>query len=353
MNKKVYRTFKENLGFRIVFSVIIVIIFVLTAQTLFSVVREGNKEKKYLRDRGEILVRLLSKRATVGVFAENEEMLKDIATDVIGLQDVLSITIYNSNAKVLYSKRKTSSVSSLATTGDNSVDKHDFTGSLSIVETQDTFEFVKPVVLQPAAQVDETLYLNAPTAAQPAKIIGYVSITLSKDTYRHEIASVVEQNVVIMVIFIIASITIIHLLVKKVTSPLKTLTEDVKAFEKGLPINPLPVETTDEVGNLSAAFNAMIVARGHAENSLRDSEERYRRLVELSPDGIYVQHDDNLMFINTSGAKLLGALDSSQLLGQQMLNHINEKDRDYIWKRIQQVRNLAQFLLFSKQSFSN
>jgi len=338
LNNKINIALKENLGFRILSSFVIVIIFVLTAYTLFSVVREGNKEKKSLRERGEILVGLLSKRSTVGVFAENKEMLKDVVSDVIGLRDVLSITIYNSNARVLYSRHKALSVSSRATPYDNAIDNLRFTGPLNIVETPNAFEFLKPVALRPVGQGDETLYFSAPATGESGRVIGYVSIALSKDTYRREIASVIEQNAVIMVIFIIISITIIHILVKKVTNPLKTLTNKVKAFEKGLPIDPLPVETTDEVGNLAAAFNAMTVARGQAENSLRESEERYRRLVELSPDAIYVQHDDKFMFINTSGATLFGALDPSRLLGQQVSNHIDEKDREYVRKRIKQVQ---------------
>ena len=338
MNNKVNIALKENLGFRIVFSVIVVIIFVLTAHTMFSVIREGNKEKKSLRERGEILVRLIAKRSMVGVFAENREMLKDVVSDVMGLQDVLSVTIYNSNAKVLCSRRKTSSISSQVTPDDNAIDNVKFTDALNISENPVSFVFIKPVALRPEGQGDETLYFSPPEAGKSERVIGYVRIALSKDTYRHEIASVVEQNVIIMIIFIIASVTIIHMLVKKVTNPLKTLTNKVKAFEKGLPIDPLPVETNDEVGNLAAAFNAMTVARGQAENSMRESEERYRRLVELSPDAIYVQHDDKFMFINKSGATLLGASDPSQLLGQRVSNHIDEKEREYTRRRVQQVQ---------------
>jgi len=43
------------------------------------------------------------------------------------------------------------------------------------------------------------------------------------------------------------------------------------------------------------------------EESLRESEERYRILVELSPDAIYIHSDGKLVFSKRYGAKLLGA----------------------------------------------
>jgi two-component system cell cycle sensor histidine kinase PleC len=50
-----------------------------------------------------------------------------------------------------------------------------------------------------------------------------------------------------------------------------------------------------------------ISERRQAEEALRDSERRYRTLVELSPDAIYVHCDGVLMFINQAGARFFGA----------------------------------------------
>ena len=42
-----------------------------------------------------------------------------------------------------------------------------------------------------------------------------------------------------------------------------------------------------------------------AENALRESESRYRNLVELSPDAIFVLKDEAVVFVNEAGRKLL------------------------------------------------
>src|SRR6185369_16323318 len=49
------------------------------------------------------------------------------------------------------------------------------------------------------------------------------------------------------------------------------------------------------------------VQRKRAEAELQLSEERYRSLVELSPDAFFVQGDGKIVFINSAGVKLFGA----------------------------------------------
>ncbi len=55
-----------------------------------------------------------------------------------------------------------------------------------------------------------------------------------------------------------------------------------------------------------------------AELALQESEERYRRLVELSPDAIGVLAFGKIKFINTAGTRLFGASHLEQLLDRPM-----------------------------------
>ena len=52
-----------------------------------------------------------------------------------------------------------------------------------------------------------------------------------------------------------------------------------------------------------------------AEQALRESEEHYRGLVEMSPDAILVLNDSNIMEINSAVLTLFGASSPQQLLG--------------------------------------
>lgn len=60
--------------------------------------------------------------------------------------------------------------------------------------------------------------------------------------------------------------------------------------------------------------------RGHrrSEEALRASEERYRRLVELSPDAILVTDQSGIVFANPAAIELFGAQSLDQLLGKSL-----------------------------------
>ncbi|HZD60788.1 MAG TPA: PAS domain S-box protein [Anaerolineae bacterium] len=56
--------------------------------------------------------------------------------------------------------------------------------------------------------------------------------------------------------------------------------------------------------------------------ALSDSKERYRRLVELSPDGIAVHSNGKIVYINAAGAKMLGADTPEELTSRSLLSFI-------------------------------
>ena len=56
------------------------------------------------------------------------------------------------------------------------------------------------------------------------------------------------------------------------------------------------------------------------EQELFESEERYRQLVESSPDIIVVHCAEKIVFVNRAGVEKLGAADAAELLGLPMWN---------------------------------
>lgn len=51
-------------------------------------------------------------------------------------------------------------------------------------------------------------------------------------------------------------------------------------------------------------------------DALRESEDRYRRLVEACPDAILIVRGDQIVFINSAGIGLFGATSAEQLIGK-------------------------------------
>jgi PAS domain S-box-containing protein len=80
-----------------------------------------------------------------------------------------------------------------------------------------------------------------------------------------------------------------------------------------------------------------VTERMHAQEALRKSEERYRRLVELCPDALMVLHHGEIAFVNTAAQRLLGAAEPEQLIGRPFLDFIAAEGRDAIAQRLQQI----------------
>ncbi len=96
--------------------------------------------------------------------------------------------------------------------------------------------------------------------------------------------------------------------------------------------NVAPVE---QEGRVVAAIHVSIdiSARRHAEQTLRDSEERYRRLLEALPDGVIVGSGGQVVYANASAARILGWEEPAALVGFPTRELVHPDDRSAALER--------------------
>jgi PAS domain S-box-containing protein len=80
-----------------------------------------------------------------------------------------------------------------------------------------------------------------------------------------------------------------------------------------------------------------ITDRQQAQEAMRASEERYRRLVEMSPEPVAVHSEGLFVFANQAMADMLGAESPEQIVGTPAMDRVHPDYRDLVKSRIRQV----------------
>jgi PAS domain S-box-containing protein len=74
------------------------------------------------------------------------------------------------------------------------------------------------------------------------------------------------------------------------------------------------------------------------DQALRESEERYRVLVESSPEPIAVHSQGVIVYANPAAARLMGADEPARLLGMPVLDFVHPDDRQIVLDRIRRTQ---------------
>lgn len=117
--------------------------------------------------------------------------------------------------------------------------------------------------------------------------------------------------------------------------PLKTPSETigvlvVQHYEDANAYNQRDGEFLASVGNQVA----LAIDRKRTEDKLRQSEERYRHLVDMSPEGIIIHSEGKFAFLNPAATQLLGATTQDQLIGKPILDFVHSDHREGVKERL-------------------
>jgi PAS domain S-box-containing protein len=80
-----------------------------------------------------------------------------------------------------------------------------------------------------------------------------------------------------------------------------------------------------------------ITSQKENEESLSESEEKYRGLVENSPDAVVIYVDGIIVFTNQEGIRMVGAKTREEVIGKPVLQFIHPDSLESIIKRMEEV----------------
>jgi diguanylate cyclase (GGDEF)-like protein/PAS domain S-box-containing protein len=153
----------------------------------------------------------------------------------------------------------------------------------------------------------------------------------------------------IMAVSLLAALGLIVFATRQIIVPIETLASTVQAISTGELTRQASVIGHDEIGRLALAFNRMTHQLSTMINTLelrveertqdlkealilqKESEELYRSLIELSPDGISVtDHKGILIMVNQQAVNLHGFDKADEMIGMNSLELVAPEYREYV-----------------------
>ncbi len=93
-------------------------------------------------------------------------------------------------------------------------------------------------------------------------------------------------------------------------------------------------ERTEQLQATNRQLEEAALEQGRSQAALKESEDRFRQMAELSPEGIFIHVQGKIVFANKAFARLVGAETPEQLFGKATLEMAPPEDLEIIRERI-------------------
>ena len=100
-----------------------------------------------------------------------------------------------------------------------------------------------------------------------------------------------------------------------------------------------PIKNEEGVITHYLAVQDDVTEKIQIEQERQESEERFRKLVELSPDGILIHQEGKVKFINQAGIRLFGGTSPDDFLEKPIINRVHPSYREAVAERVARMKN--------------
>ncbi|HEY9743045.1 MAG TPA: PAS domain S-box protein [Coleofasciculaceae cyanobacterium] len=110
-------------------------------------------------------------------------------------------------------------------------------------------------------------------------------------------------------------------------------------------------DRTTELSIANEQLRSEIRERQQAQEAMRESEERYRQVVECCPEPIFIHTDGEIVLVNSAAVKLYGATSPEKLIGRRVIDLAHPECREIIKEQMRQLTEEGKQTELSEQKF--
>jgi len=281
----------KSFGIKLFLLLSLFIFIISLSFTLFYIYHQKNYLKKYILNKGILLVNILAYNSRIGVFSENTDFLITPVSSIIQNDDVVEVAIFNHDWNVLIKKEKyyiediENKFKEQIVNKKIPFDSAKKNRPVFYYEKNRIIEFWS-VVYSSYNLFNDDIFFNKKQKIKDNRIIGFVRVTLDKSLLSNQLREIILNSFMIMTSFFLIFGYISFLIVKHSTKPLNILTEKVLSLGLRGIFEKVDIDSNDEIGKLAKAFNRMTELLEIREMNIKESEEKYRTLFTYMTIGL-------------------------------------------------------------------
>lgn len=163
---------------------------------------------------------------------------------------------------------------------------------------------------------------------RPGEVIGAVSVSIPMVELYHDIGVNFKFDIFIRGIIFFLIVSIMAILIRKtIINPIRLVSATIMDVTRtGNFSERLPKTTGDEIGELVGAFNDLMEEMGRKTQQSMESEERYRKFIEMARSAVVTFMEDGKIVISNQRAEELFGLSRQALLGDDIFRFFEDGD---------------------------
>jgi signal transduction histidine kinase len=264
---------------RVFWSVVPIVLSFLAFQGWMNVREHRQLVTEEFEKRGRALASNLAFASELGALSEDRQLLEAAMRGALRNPDVAYVVIHGGDGRALADSGRPGTVEAQVET--ITIDRP---LSRNVDRAGQRFiEFQSPIVTEQAETADELLLgprvASARVKPQHLKVIGGVRLGLSLAGVEDQVRGLAKLWGGITLAFLVVSAFIIYGFSRRITRPVKQLTEQAQKIAAGHLDEQITVKSRDEIGQLATAFNRMT---GALQVTTSDRERALAELQELN-----------------------------------------------------------------------